>query len=195
LLVPSIHALLRSADCHPEDLDGVAVGLGPGSYTGLRIGVTAAKTLAFATGARLLPMDSMELIARNAPETAERVSVVADAQRHDLYVTDFQRDGPGSPLTRSGPTRFESLEGWLGSLQPGMIVLGPGLQRLAAPLPDFLIPAEPSWHHPRPSSLIAAAVEAYESGVEADWSLEPLYLRRSAAEDLWEQRKTPRSAP
>jgi tRNA threonylcarbamoyladenosine biosynthesis protein TsaB len=196
LLVPSIHALLQSAGCRPADLDGVAVGLGPGSYTGLRIGVTAAKVLAFATRARLLPLDSMELIARNAPGDAARISVVADAQRHDLYVADFHRDGRGSPPTRSGSTRFESVAGWLASLQPGTIALGPGLQRLDAPLPDFLIPADPSWHHPRPDSLIAAAVEAFERGEDADWSLEPLYLRRSAAEDLWETRKaaaSPRS--
>jgi len=195
LLVPSIRDLLRNAGCRPTDLDGVAVGLGPGSYTGLRIGVTAAKTLAYATGARLLPLDSMELIARNAPMEVERITVVADAQRHDLYVADFRRDRPGSALVRSGPTRFETREGWLASLREGMLALGPGLERLTTPLPSFLAPADPSWHQPRPEALIAAAVEAFESGVEADWSLEPLYLRRSSAEDLWEQRKSPRSAP
>jgi tRNA threonylcarbamoyladenosine biosynthesis protein TsaB len=190
-LVPAIRDLLRDARCRPGDLDGVAVGLGPGSYTGLRIGVTAAKTLAYATGARLLPLDSMELIARNAPREVERISVVADAQRHDLYVADFHRDGTGASVIRSGPTRFESLDTWLAALRPGMIALGPGLERFASPLPEFLVPTDPSWHRPRSEGMIAAAVEAYESGLVSDWSLEPLYLRRSAAEDLWDKRKAP----
>ncbi len=107
-LVPMIAELLRSTGCRPGDLDGVAVGLGPGSYTGLRIGITAAKTLAFASGARLLALDSLELVARNAPQDVRKITVISDAQRHDLYVADFKRDHTDAPLVRSGPTRFES---------------------------------------------------------------------------------------
>lgn len=190
-LVPRIRDLLRDAGCRAADLDAVAVGLGPGSYTGLRIGVTAAKTLAFAAGARLLPLDSLALIARNAPDEIERISVVADAQRHDLYVADFHREHPGGPVLRSGPTRFEGRDTWLSQLRPGMLALGPGLQRFATPLPAFLADSDPSWHEPRAEAMIAASLEAWEEGGEANWSLEPLYLRRSAAEDLWETRRGP----
>lgn len=69
-LVPSIGNLLREANLRVMDLGVVAVGLGPGSYTGLRIGLTAARTLAYTAGAVLLGFDSLEGWARTAPPEA-----------------------------------------------------------------------------------------------------------------------------
>jgi tRNA threonylcarbamoyladenosine biosynthesis protein TsaB len=185
-LVPAIQALLRSAGCSPKALDAVAVGLGPGSYTGLRIGVTAAKMLAYAAGCRLLPLDSMELIARNAPPEYERIAVVVDAQRHDLYVADFRRSPSDSAPKRLGPTRFASSEPWIAELSPSVLALGPGLQRFPA-----FADADPSRQVPQAGPMIAAALAALEVPGENDWTLEPLYLRRSAAEDLWDARRKP----
>src|SRR5262245_62607793 len=63
-LVPGIRGLLDSAGVSVGDLEAIAVGLGPGSYTGLRVGVTAAKTLAYVTGVALLGLDSLHAIGR-----------------------------------------------------------------------------------------------------------------------------------
>ena len=69
-LIPRLAATLREAGTSIRDVDALAVGLGPGSYTGLRVGLTAAKTLAYATRAPLIGLDSLEAIARNAPADA-----------------------------------------------------------------------------------------------------------------------------
>ncbi len=90
-LVPRIGELLREAGLTALDLHMVAVGLGPGSYTGLRIGLTAARTLAYTAGAVLLGFDSLEGWARTAPSDALRVHVVSDAQRGEVYAADFER--------------------------------------------------------------------------------------------------------
>ena len=60
--------------------------------------MTAAKTLAYATGAALVGLDSLEAVACNAPEDALRVSVVADAQRGDVYSAEFARTSVGKIL-------------------------------------------------------------------------------------------------
>lgn len=63
LLIPAIHELVRSLDMTMGDIQGIAAGKGPGSYTGVRIGVTAAKTLAWALGCRLIGVSSLEAMA------------------------------------------------------------------------------------------------------------------------------------
>jgi tRNA threonylcarbamoyladenosine biosynthesis protein TsaB len=185
-LVPSIRALLAEAALSPGALDLIAVGLGPGSYTGLRVGLTAAKALAYALGRPLIGLDSLEAIARNAPDVAAKVAVVADAQRGDLYAADFARPAPGAPPVRVSPTRIEPIASWTARLDPATLVLGPGVSRLP-PLPSLTIAAadDPA-HWPDGRRLVAMAREAHRDGRRDDpYFLEPLYLRRSAAEDQW----------
>ena len=192
-LVPAIRDLLRSAGLRPADLDALAVGLGPGSYTGLRVGLTAAKVLAFAFGRPLVGLDSLEAIARNAPPDALRVAVVADAQRGDLYAANFSRERAGEPLRRNSPTRIEPAPQWAAGLEgPGPITaIGPGLARLAVALPVAVRVAQSIEAQPRGDILAAMAREALDAGRRDDpWFLEPHYLRRSAAEDQWDARGT-----
>ena len=189
-LVPSIRALLGEAGLSADEVDLFAVGLGPGSYTGLRIGLTAAKVLAYAFDRPLVGLDSLEAIARNAPAEALRVAVVADAQRGELYAADFARDAPGAPLARVAPTRIEPVASWTARLDEGTLVLGPGLARLKEPLPLAVRVAgsdEADW--PSGLRLVELAREAHDAGRRDDpFFLEPLYLRRSAAEDQWDRR-------
>jgi tRNA threonylcarbamoyladenosine biosynthesis protein TsaB len=186
-LIPGVRDLLRAADLTPSDLDLIAVGLGPGSYTGLRIGVTAAKTLAYALGKPLMGFDSLEAVARNAPADALRVSVIADAQRGDLYTADFTRPDPSGPLLRTAPTRIEASDDWVARLEPGTLVLGPGLERIGTPLPGAVRTADPAANRPQGRILLDLARDLWDSGRRDDpWFLEPLYLRRSAAEEQWD---------
>ncbi|SIO45604.1 tRNA threonylcarbamoyl adenosine modification protein YeaZ [Singulisphaera sp. GP187] len=189
-LIPVIRDLLREANLTVADLDGIAVGLGPGSYTGLRIGLTAAKTLAYTAGKPLAGLDSLEMIARNAPDEERFVSVIADAQRGDLYVANFARTESAAPLVRTSPTRIESLAEWTAGLAVPTLVLGPGLERLTAPLPAHArtAPAAMSW--PDGGRLLLLARDVWAAGRRDDpMFLEPQYLRRSAAEEQWERKQ------
>jgi tRNA threonylcarbamoyladenosine biosynthesis protein TsaB len=188
-LIPAIAGLLALEGLTVADLGAVAVGLGPGSYTGLRIGLTAAKTLAYAAGKPLVALDSLEAIARNAPEDAPMVVVAVDAQRGDAYLAEFARAHPGAPLLRLGPTRIEAVEPWARALGPGTLVLGPALDRLPATWPEAVRLGSIEQGHPDAARLIPLAREALEAGRVVDpFLVEPIYLRRSAAEDQWERR-------
>ena len=191
-LVPAIRALLGEAGLAVDRLDGVAVGLGPGSYTGLRIGLTAAKTLAYALGKPLAGLDSLEAVARNAPDDARFVSAVADAQRGDLYVADFARAAPGALLVRAAETRVVPLDRWAAGLPDGAFIVGPALavDRLAVAVPGHARrPDDPARNWPDPARLAGLARDVWRSGRRDDpWFLEPVYLRRSAAEEQWDRR-------
>jgi tRNA threonylcarbamoyladenosine biosynthesis protein TsaB len=187
-LIPAIAALLALEGLTVADLDAVAIGLGPGSYTGLRIGLTAAKTLAYAAGKPLIALDSLEAIARNAPDDVLRVAVAVDAQRGDAYLADFVRDNPGAPLHRQGPIRIEPVEAWSRTLGPETLVLGPALDRLLANWPETVRRGTLDQGHPGAAQLIPLAREALEAGRVLDpFFVEPIYMRRSAAEDQWER--------
>src|SRR5687767_6133756 len=77
-LVPFARELLTEQGWTPRDLGGVLVGVGPGSYTGLRVGIISAKTLAYATGCVLLGIETFAAIAHAAAPEAPRLDVIAD---------------------------------------------------------------------------------------------------------------------
>ncbi len=183
-LVPSIRDLLRSAGLRPADLAAIGVGLGPGSFTGLRIGLAAAKTLAYAVGCPLYGLDSLEAIAGNAPADALKVAAVLDAQRGDLFAADFARDNPGGPLRRVGPTRIERADLWPDTLEPGTLVLGPPLGRAEPAWPARISRGGPDLGYPGGHVLIELTRARIDAGAEPEsWFVEPAYVRRSAAEE------------
>ena len=187
-LLPAIEALLLAEGLKVADLGAIAVGLGPGSYTGLRIGLTAAKTLAYAASRPLIALDSLEAIARNAPDDARSIVVAVDAQRGDAYVARFDRDAPGAPPIRRGPTAIEPVAAWAGALEAGTFVLGPALDRLLPAWPESLRLGTADQGHPDASALIPLAFEALGAGRLLDpFFVEPIYMRKSAAEDQWER--------
>jgi tRNA threonylcarbamoyladenosine biosynthesis protein TsaB len=184
--------MLRAAGLATGDLGGIAVGLGPGSYTGLRIGVTAAKMLAYALDVPLVGLDSLDILARNAPAHVRHVVVIADAQRGDLYTAEFARDADDDPLGRTTATRIEPQDQWLNRLAEGALVIGPGIDRLRSPLPTRFSKGDPTTSLPDPSKLLDLARDVWASGRRDDpWLLEPHYLRRSAAEEQWDKRSRP----
>lgn len=190
-LVPALRDLLAGAGLTVDGLDGLVVGLGPGSYTGLRVGVTAAKTMAYAAGKPLAAFDSLELLARNAPADAPRVAVISDAQRGDVYHAEFVRDRSGGPLIPVAPTRIVAFEAWSASAEPGTFVVGPAviLPKFAGLMPEgVILPDDSERHWPDPAQLAALAREVWATGRRVDpFLLEPAYLRRSAAEEQWER--------
>jgi tRNA threonylcarbamoyladenosine biosynthesis protein TsaB len=185
-LTPMTADLLREQGWKPGDLPGLAVSIGPGSYTGLRVGLMAAKTLSYATGCVLLGVQTFAVVAGQVPDKVEQVDVLADAQQEKVYVQSFRRGGAG--LQALSPLRICSIEEWLASRDAQAQVSGPGVEvyreRLAAlPL------VEPALRVPTPEGLLRLGMRRFLAGERDDvWTLEPIYLRPSAAEEQWNRR-------
>ena len=185
-LLPTIRERLQEFGAKPTDLGLIAVGLGPGSFTGLRVGLAAAKGLAFALGIPLVGLDTLDAIALGAGDMTGTIRVAVDSRRGELFVADYEPRGPNEFPRRLSPTRPEPTDAWLASLRPGDLPIGPALDKpaLHALLPLFVPGLDPALNSPRPASLLELARLAFRENRSDDpATIEPIYIRASAAEE------------
>ena len=182
-LAAGIRELLDSIGWRTSDIELVAVTKGPGSFTSLRVGVVTAKTLAYALGARIISLNTLEVIAAQADCDSPRLSVAIDAQRGQVFAATFESGAPPSWQIVNGPRLLEDDE-WLGELKPGMAASGPALARLAKRLPPGIKLVDEQHRAPRADAVAQLAWMRHLQGAYDDvWKLAPLYLRNSAAEE------------
>jgi tRNA threonylcarbamoyladenosine biosynthesis protein TsaB len=181
-LVPAIGELCRAAGWSARALDLVCVDIGPGSYTGLRVGLTCAKTLAFAAGAGLTTVNSLEAAAYNAPPDESLVEVAFDAARGQVFAARFARDGVAWRAV--APVMIVAADDWAHRLDPAALVLGPALVKYRAVVaPSHRVADESAWW-PRATRVIELGWRQHHATpLESFWTLEPEYLRPSAAEE------------
>lgn len=182
-LVPGIQQLLHTAQWQPRQVDLVAVSIGPGSFTGLRVGVVTAKVFAYAVGAEVLGVDTLEAIAAAAPTEAKRFWTAVDAQRGQWVVQEFCRSADEWPGP-AGPAELVDAQPWLAGLPAGTIITGPGLHKAAARMPEHVRPLAAELWPPTAGAVAVLAARDYAAGRRDDlWTLAPRYSRPSAAEE------------
>jgi tRNA threonylcarbamoyladenosine biosynthesis protein TsaB len=187
-LVPAVSELLTMYGWQPQDVQAVVVSRGPGSYTGLRIGIVSAKTYTYVTGSTLLAVDSFAAIAIQAPAEVHSVEVLTDAQQDQVYVQGFHRLDADTWVAGSA-LRIQRWADWLNQRDPNTWITGPGLRTYGDRLPEEarVVPTE-VWN-PQAESLLRIGLARYRAGEQDDpWTVEPLYLRPSSAEVKWQQR-------
>jgi tRNA threonylcarbamoyladenosine biosynthesis protein TsaB len=183
-LAPAVANLLAEVGWKPRDISAVVVSRGPGSYTGLRVGIMSAKAFAYAAGCPVLAIDTFAVIARQAPAEANPLDVIADAQQQKVYLQRFEHGAPASPLT------IRPAAEWLAGT-PSPWVSGPGLRLHGVGLPAHVHAVEESQWEPRPEGLLALALRRWAAGEHDDpFAVEPLYLRPSSAEQQWQGRSS-----
>jgi len=182
-LLPTLQSLCAASGWKPLEIGLIAVTTGPGSFTGLRIGVTTAKSLAYAIGAHLVGVHTLATIAANFPTATGRGWTVLDAQREEFYASCFERPTV-SQLVQEPETRILSIDEWLAQLQPGDTVSGPPLVKLVDRLPQGVILADPKYWQPSAEMVGHLGYEAFQQGLTTDpMQLVPNYYRKSAAEE------------
>ncbi len=188
-LAPTLQKFLAEQHCELSQLQLIAVAQGPGSFTGLRVGITTAKSLAYALGAEVLGVDTLAVLAHQAAsgiagQTAGRWHAILDAQRNQLFAATFSRDSATAELRCISPTQIVDLAPWLEQLCPGDYVVGPVLGKIAAQIPAGITCVDQSLWEPQAASVGHLAWQEYSAGRRDDlWKLAPHYHRLSAAEE------------
>ncbi len=181
-LVTECAALLSEHELQPADLSAVAVTRGPGSFTGLRVGIVCAKTLAYALGIPLITLDTFDVIAAQCPPEWPSAWIVEDAQRQELFVGRYEWNGERHQLT--GERFIQPAQDWLSTLNPQDIVTGPGALKLPADITIPEIHRDPQTCVPRAETLCRLAITRLaRNEVDDLWTAAPLYIRVSGAEE------------
>jgi N6-L-threonylcarbamoyladenine synthase len=196
-LVPAILRLLDSADVSIRDVTAVVAGRGPGSFTGVRIGVSAAKGIAQGLGVPLRGVNTLDAIAERFAGRSGLVGVVGDAMRREVYPALYRFAG-GSIERLTGDavaTPADVAEEWARLGEP-LLISGNGLKKYAEVFRDAMGDAatfapEALWT-PTGESLLTASWRALSLGLEQGdgdvASLLPVYTRLSDAEEAERQR-------
>ena len=194
LLMPHIKQLLEAAQVDKTTITAVAVSIGPGSFTGLRIGLATAKALAYVWQVPLIGVPTLAAQAYGCPAPQSLLCPLLDAQKGNVYQALYQWDG--SQLTELQTARVIHHQDAIKQLkeqhQP-VIMLGEGAQLFRDAIcqaGDPLYLAPPHVVISRAANVALLGCELLHQGHTQDpMTLEPLYIRRSEAEVLWEQRQ------
>ncbi len=185
-LLKAIDLILKETNLSINDLDGFSISLGPGSFTGLRIGLSTVKGLAFASKKPVAGLSSLDVLASQISATPFLICPIIDARKKELYTAFYRHEGTNSPKRL---TSYEAIspESLINKIGEKTIFIGDGvkaygeyllnrLKSLAIFPPSFL-------HIPHASEIARLGEELLLRGETLDIStLTPIYVRPSEAE-------------
>ncbi|MHC1697272.1 MAG: tRNA (adenosine(37)-N6)-threonylcarbamoyltransferase complex dimerization subunit type 1 TsaB [Geobacteraceae bacterium] len=183
-LMNGLDMVLKNSGLTVDALDAIGVSQGPGSFTGLRVGIATAKGLALASGKPLVAFSSLAMLAMNLPYAEYPVCTLFDAKKNEIYAALFRcRELPETLLAECvmPPAEF------LSRLRGPTLFIGSGAVRyrelIVETLGDLAIFAPPLCHQPRASAGALLATDLFARGeLASPAALVPSYLRASEAE-------------
>ncbi len=185
MLTPQIDFVRRQARIELSEISVVAVDIGPGLYTGLRVGISAAMATAFALNVPMIGVTSLDLLAFPVRHSPKLIVAAIDARRGEIFHA-FYRQVPGGVqrVTEPAVGAPDDLAGELLARGEDCLLVGDGAVRYAAHFEDLrgVDAAEPGLAHPTASSLVQLAhAQALREEFVPPSEIAPLYLRKPDA--------------
>jgi tRNA threonylcarbamoyladenosine biosynthesis protein TsaB len=184
-LGPAVNAILQRTGTTVEDLIGIGIAIGPGSYTGLRVGLGFAKGLALSRAVPLIGVPTLDIVAAGVPEYAGRLVVIAEAGRSRVLAGRFSWQSRGGWKASAAPEiatwdeLLENLDDQVSTLFAGEIAPA-AAKRIRAARPRARTAPAPD-HVRRPAWLAQLAYQRLRKGnVDDPATLAPNYLRQPA---------------
>ncbi len=177
--------LLIEQSWQARDLTAVVTNVGPGSFTGLRVGLASAKALAYANGCALFGVPAFDAIAGRIPRHEGNLEIIADALQGHVYCQRFAPRAPG--WQSEGPIRIRPFTEWRADVAPGSYLAGPAVELHRGKLPDHATILDQALWETDCAGLLRAAQQNAASYRASAWEIEPIYLRGSSAEEKRKQ--------
>ena len=188
-LMPQMDQMFARTGIKKENTDRIAVSIGPGSFTGLRIGLAAAEAMAYAWQCGICGVNTLEAMAYNIPVEGVVLAPVLDAQKGNFYTAFYEwTDGE---LRKIRPVEMADAGTLLQQLQAcgkPVLLMGECEKLMKQELPNGISVAPDQVRLPKASSVALAAEGAEPLTGEDVFALRPYYIRKSEAEELWEKR-------
>lgn len=189
-LLPQLDQLLARTGVQKSEIELIAVSMGPGSFTGLRIGLATAEAMAYSWQCYLHGVDTLKALAYNLPLEGIVLSPVLDAQKGNFYQALYQWEN--GKLVELAPVAVVSAEQALERMAltgTQSLLLGECEKLVKKGLPDFIKAAPEALRMPRACSAALLAQDEFDADNDRKiFGLEPYYIRRSEAEELWEKK-------
>lgn len=186
--MPAIEEVMTKAGVTAVEIDAIAVSEGPGSYTGVRIGVTLAKTLAWSLQKPLVGVSSLKVLAANARVSNDVVCALFDARRQNIYAGVYE-GLTQVPIIEDQHDHIDGLLTKLDALKRPVLFVGADVElyfeKIQEVLGERAIRAPFTLDLPRASELIAIAEKQELPSVEAVHAFVPQYRRIAEAEANW----------
>ena len=192
VLAPAIEFTCKQARIDLKEIGAIAVDIGPGLFTGLRVGVATAKAMAQGLRVPMIGVSSLDLLAFPVRHTSKLIVAAIDARRSELFYA-FYRQVPGGLQRQSGYQlgTADDLASELLAVGRESLLVGDGAHRYADVLREVggVEFGDAGFAYPSPSALVELAhARALREEFVPTWELEPLYLRKADAEINWERR-------
>lgn len=193
-LMPAISRIIEENNLNVQDIDGLSVSIGPGSFTGLRIGLATAKGLAQTLNVPLVGIPTLDGMVSNCLFSEFVVCPLLDARKSEVYTALYRMDACGE-MERLTEHLAISPEGLVEMIEEPTVFLGNGLKTYGSlikkELGDLAHFAPAQFWVPRATNIARLGLREIKEGWVGDLSsMVPLYLRKSEAEIKWEERQS-----
>ncbi|MEA3454498.1 MAG: tRNA (adenosine(37)-N6)-threonylcarbamoyltransferase complex dimerization subunit type 1 TsaB [Candidatus Caldatribacteriota bacterium] len=193
ILVPAIKDLLKTMGLKMEEINGIAISIGPGSFTGLRIGLCVAKGLCYACSLPLLGITTLDAMAFPLKEIPYLICPLLESKKDEIYDVVFRG---GDSLHRVMDYKCEDIQSLLVRLSPlkeKIIFLGDGIKKYRDIIKEKIgkdaLFIDSQLNLPVATSIAFLGLNKLKKGEEDDIStITPFYLRKSEAEIIWEKK-------
>ncbi len=190
-LMTVIDNVLKQSELDLADIDAFAVAIGPGSFTGLRIGLSTAKGLSYATGKKIVTVPTLEAFAWNFTYSIHPVCLMLDARKSEVYTAVFKWEEGG--FRRLVPEMSVKPENFLKALEGNILFAGEGVtlyeDKIKGIMKERASIAPPQAMVPSPANVAMLGLEKAEREEFAGPSAQvPFYIRKSEAEVKWSEK-------